>query len=109
MDDYGFNYLLNTAPVKSIILMEDVDSLFFGRKNKEGDNKLTFSGFLNALDGVRSQEGRIVIMTTNYMEWLDPALLRPGRSDVILELSLSSKHQIEEIVRRFFRDEELAR
>ncbi len=44
-------------------------------------NALTFSGFLNAIDGVRSQEGRIIIMTTNYKEKLDPALLRPGRVD----------------------------
>lgn len=81
INDYQFNYLLNTAPLKSVILIEDVDSIFSERKNVEKLNMLTFSGFLNAIDGVRSQEGRIIILTTNYKERLDPALLRPGRVD----------------------------
>lgn len=57
-------------------------------------NALTFSGFLNAIDGVRSQEGRIIIMTTNYKEKLDPALLRPGRVDEMYEINYASKYQI---------------
>lgn len=52
---------------------------------------MTFSGLLNALDGVRSQEGRILIMTTNHREKLDPALLRPGRADVHIELNYASE------------------
>jgi hypothetical protein len=43
-----------------------VDAMFDGRKNKEHSNMLTYSGFLNSIDGVRSQEGRIIIMTTNH-------------------------------------------
>lgn len=66
INDFHFNSLLNRAPQKSIILIEDVDSIFSERKNTEKNNQLTFSGFLNAIDGVRSQEGRIIIMTTNY-------------------------------------------
>ena len=81
INDFNFNKLLNTAPKQSIILVEDVDSIFSERKNADHNNQLTFSGFLNAIDGVRSQEGRIIIMTTNYKERLDPALLRPGRVD----------------------------
>ena len=46
------------------------------------NRSVTFSGLLNALDGVRSQEGRILMMTTNHREKRDPALLRPGRADV---------------------------
>jgi mitochondrial chaperone BCS1 len=42
---------------------------------------VTFSGFLNALDGVASGEERIIFMTTNHPERLDPALVRPGRVD----------------------------
>lgn len=55
---------------------------------------MTFSGFLNALDGVRSQEGRIIVMTTNFKERLDPALLRPGRVDQMYEISFASKYQM---------------
>ena len=42
---------------------------------------MTLSGLLNAIDGVTSTEGRIMFMTTNYEERLDPALKRPGRID----------------------------
>lgn len=34
---------------------------------------------LNALDGVAAAEGRLLFMTTNYIERLDQALIRPGR------------------------------
>jgi chaperone BCS1 len=81
IDDFCLNLLLNLAPKKSIVLLEDIDCLFEVRKNSERVNSITFSGFLNAIDGVRSQEGRIIIMTTNHKEKLDPALLRAGRTD----------------------------
>ncbi|KAL7556643.1 hypothetical protein ACA910_003944 [Epithemia clementina (nom. ined.)] len=42
---------------------------------------LNLSGLLNVLDGVVDSPGRIVIMTTNHVEHLDPALIRPGRID----------------------------
>lgn len=94
INDFQFNTLLNKAPKKSIILIEDVDAIFSERKNTEKNNALTFSGFLNAIDGVRSQEGRIIIMTTNFKERLDPALLRPGRIDQMYEISFASKYQM---------------
>lgn len=94
INDFQFNTLLNKAPKKSIILIEDVDAIFSERKNTEKNNALTFSGFLNAIDGVRSQEGRIIIMTTNFKERLDPALLRPGRIDQMYEISFASSYQM---------------
>lgn len=109
INDFNFNKLLNTAPKKSIILVEDVDSIFSERKNADKNNQMTFSGFLNAIDGVRSQEGRIIIMTTNYKERLDPALLRPGRVDEMYEIGLATHYQIERLCFRFFKDEKLAK
>ena len=109
INDFQFNTLLNRAPQKSIILIEDVDSIFSERKNTEKNNNLTFSGFLNAIDGVRSQEGRIIIMTTNYKERLDPALLRPGRVDEMYEITFATHYQIERLCLRFFKDEALAK
>merc|ERR1712217_73873 len=44
-------------------------------------DKLNLSGILNALDGVVDSPNRILIMTTNHPEKLDPALIRPGRID----------------------------
>jgi chaperone BCS1 len=63
-------------------------------KDKKDDvvNKgISFSGFLNIIDGVASAEGRILIMTTNHVEILDPALLRPGRCDLKVHFSNASR------------------
>ena len=97
MDDDGLNRALNESPGSSIILLEDIDALFVERhsvdRNSGGHHRggrVSFSGLLNALDGVRSQEGRISFMTTNHREKLDPALLRPGRADVHIEFTNAS-------------------
>ncbi|GAX76373.1 hypothetical protein CEUSTIGMA_g3819.t1 [Chlamydomonas eustigma] len=51
----------------------------FGRSLFGGDDDLNLAGLLNVLDGVVDTPNRIVIMTTNHPEKLDPALIRPGR------------------------------
>lgn len=56
---------------------------------------LTYSGLLNALDGVLSnQVGVITIMTTNYLEKLGDALVRPGRIDKKFELRECNHEQL---------------
>jgi chaperone BCS1 len=44
-------------------------------------DELNLSGLLNVLDGVVDTPGRMLVMTTNHPDVLDPALLRPGRID----------------------------
>lgn len=61
---------------------------------------------MNALDGVRSQEGRIIFMTTNHKEKLDPALLRPGRCDIHLELCNATFPMIKGLFLKFFPGQE---
>jgi chaperone BCS1 len=94
LDDDGLCRALNDAPAQSIILLEDIDGIFTAReevnKHSRRRRRVTFAGLLNALDGVRSQEGRILFMTTNHKEKLDPALLRPGRCDVHVKLNNAS-------------------
>ncbi|KFA66579.1 hypothetical protein S40285_07314 [Stachybotrys chlorohalonatus IBT 40285] len=51
--------------------------------------RLSLSGLLNILDGVASQEGRVLIMTTNHIEKLDKALIRPGRVDMVVKFGLA--------------------
>jgi chaperone BCS1 len=108
MDDDDLNRALNDAPSHSIILLEDIDALFEGResvnKGKKGRRRgreISFSGLLNALDGVRSQEGRILFMTTNHREKLDPALLRPGRADYHVQLNNASHMQMRKLFLNF--------
>lgn len=65
---------------------------------------LTYSGLLNALDGVMSnQHGVITVMTTNYIDRLGPAFLRPGRIDHKFELTYCIREQIEDMVRSFIK------
>ena len=53
--------------------------------NPDTFGRLSLSGLLNILDGVASQEGRVLIMTTNHLDKLDSALIRPGRVDMTIE------------------------
>lgn len=65
-------------------------------------SSVTFSGFLNALDGVASGEERIIFMTTNHVENLDPALIRPGRVDMAELIDDSSSAQAKTLFTRFY-------
>jgi SpoVK/Ycf46/Vps4 family AAA+-type ATPase len=57
---------------------------------------------LNVLDGFAAPTGVLFVMTTNHVEKLDPALLRPGRIDYKLYLGKASDRQKVELYRRFF-------
>ncbi|CAF0924780.1 unnamed protein product [Brachionus calyciflorus] len=109
LTDDRLNVLFARAPLNSIILLEDIDAAFGSRdivKNNptayQGFSPLTLSGLLNALDGVASSEGRIVIMTTNYVDRLDPALIRPGRVDVKQFIGYATRSQIERMFNNFY-------
>jgi len=92
--------MLRCAP-RSIILFEDVDSLFASRKSTN-ESRVTFSGLLNCLDGVAAQNGRLVFLTTNHREVLDPALLRGGRVDMDEYVGLCTRDQIERLFNRYY-------
>jgi chaperone BCS1 len=66
------------------------------------DSKLSLSGILNALDGVVSLDGTIIFMTTNVLESIDPAILRPGRVDHIYELGKLRHKEIREYIDLMF-------
>lgn len=112
LSDDRLNHLLSVAPQQSIVLLEDIDAAFVSREDTqlqkaayEGLNRVTFSGLLNCLDGVASTEARIVFMTTNYLERLDPALIRPGRVDLKEYIGWCSKSQIKQMFLRFYQGE----
>jgi hypothetical protein len=83
---------------KTVLLLEDIDCLFEKRTSVETQS-FTFSNLLNILDGVLFKHGLIVFITTNHPEKLDPALLRQGRTDLIVELNYPSKTEIEKLFR----------
>jgi chaperone BCS1 len=108
--------LLMEVRSKSIIVIEDIDcslDLTGQRKRKKSEkdeaedqqkdpkqklekeeknteaSQVTLSGLLNFIDGLWSACGgeRLIVFTTNYVEKLDPALIRSGRMDKHIELS----------------------
>jgi len=74
-------------------------------------DKLNLSGLLNVLDGVVDTPERILIMTTNHPEHLDPALVRPGRIDKKILLGYMQPWNICSMIEHYFQEkmsEELA-
>lgn len=76
----------------NIILIEDIDcglEIDAINDRSESDNKKKKSGLasvLNCIDGIGAPQNTIYIFTTNHIEKLDPALIRPGRIDLSLEI-----------------------
>jgi len=102
LNDDRVNALLSSVPPRSIILIEDIDSFFRQREQANAQMKLSFSGFINALDGVASHEGSVVFMTTNFPELIDDAVIRSGRVDFRMELSRCDQHQLRHMFLKFF-------
>ena len=65
---------------------------------------VTFSGLLNAIDGLQDPKGILFIFTSNHPERLDPALRRKGRIDIEFALERSNKEQIMAMLKRFYPD-----
>lgn len=113
LTDDRLNHLMAVAPAQSIVLLEDIDAVFASReftseKEKakyEGLSMLTLSGLLNMLDGVVSSEGRLIFMTTNYLNRLDPALIRPGRVDLIEYIGHATDEQLRQAFTNFYPSE----
>ncbi|PVH14176.1 uncharacterized protein CXQ87_002301 [Candidozyma duobushaemuli] len=108
LTDDRLNHLMNHIPNRSILLLEDIDAAFNKRAqtNEQGyQSGVTFSGLLNALDGVVSAEECITFMTTNHPERLDPALLRPGRVDFKVMVNNATEQQVRRMFLRFYEDE----
>jgi SpoVK/Ycf46/Vps4 family AAA+-type ATPase len=71
------------------------------KSHDEQRTGITFSGLLNGLDGITTQENFICFITTNYKCNLDSALLRPGRIDYIMKFEYANKEQVFDIFRMY--------
>ena len=105
-DDRLMHLLINVPP-RTIVVLEDADAAFTNRRAQTDEDgyrgaNVTFSGLLNALDGVASAEERIVFLTTNHVDRLDAALVRPGRVDLTVCFGEATPWQIERLWDRFF-------
>jgi len=119
-NDRSLMAAVSQIPKDTVLLFEDIDSMKSGQarhatmssvepqvetKPKEAgaaNNGVTLSGLLNVLDGFFAPTGVLFMMTTNRIETLDSALLRPGRIDYKLYLGKASDAQKIELYQRFF-------
>ncbi len=93
-----------------LYVLEDIDcqsNLVLDRSlEQEGPpvspDAVDLSFLLNLLDGVLENPGRIVIMTSNYPERLDRALIRPGRIDVIAKFDYCSHKTMIDMIEFFY-------
>lgn len=104
---------MSTISDKCVVVIEDIDSnsLTHSRenKNKSEENSIlekyesvSLSEILNSLDGMFSTHGRILIATTNHIESLDAALVRPGRIDLKIEIGYVNNEIFEDFINSFF-------
>ena len=93
------------VPEESVIMFEDIDALFGVHREKNETFNVTFSGLLNAIDGVGdSTRGVVFMFTTNHIDRVDDALKRCGRIDRSFELGHCCDQQLVDMFLRFYPD-----
>lgn len=115
VDDQSLKSLFEELPANCVVLLEDIDAvdvahsrdstadtLAPGQEVSTAKKGVSLSGLLNVLDGVASQEDRILIMTTNHIDALDAALIRPGRVDKTVSFQLVDQDVALQIFRYMF-------
>lgn len=76
MDDDAFICLLNVVPPKSIVVIEDIDRVFTNHSDNIAGSGISFSSFINVLDGIYAPKGVMVVMTCTDDSMLDEAMMR---------------------------------
>ena len=82
--------------------LEDSDDIMKDTKILLNNDPITLDDILNIWDGINETPGRILIMTSNHYDKLDPALIRPGRIDIKLEMSYLSKECVMKIFEHLY-------
>jgi K+-transporting ATPase c subunit len=96
---------------KRLYVLEEIDTLgdivldreFQATKQKVVPGKLTLGDILNVFDGNNEYPGRVIVLTTNYAEKLDRALLRAGRMDINVEFDCPRLDEIQSYTNFFYK------
>jgi ATPase family associated with various cellular activities (AAA) len=107
------------AEVPAMALIEDIDAVFHGRTNVAVNSGpgLTFDCLLNCFDGVQRADGLMIVVTTNHLQRIDPAIAdegcsgvsgaigsRPGRIDRVISMGSLTGEGREKMARRILSD-----
>jgi chaperone BCS1 len=119
LTDTGLITLFTSLPKRCVVLLDDIDSIGLRRNGEHQtsasiektpsrksettrEGLISLAGLLNVVDGPGAHEGRILIISTNCPEKLDPALIRPGRVDLQARFTLATHGQIRDIFTRMY-------
>lgn len=113
LTDEDLALMFTDLPRHCVVLLEDIDSAGLIKRQEPGvkvqnnsskkhSQGISLSGLLNAIDGVASHEGRVLVMTSNFPEKLDDALIRPGRIDMRVDFTMATRPQISELFTRMY-------
>lgn len=111
MSDDALESVMEDIPERSLIVLEDVDTVSTTRdrsndsEDEERGKGITLGGLLNVLDGQMSPDGCIFAMTTNHINKLDEALIRPGRVEYRMLLDYMDQYQFDSFFRYVFKKE----
>lgn len=107
---YTFIYLEDVRDLKrglqlaaqyspAVVFAEDID------RATSGERSVSIDEVLNTLDGVDTKSGEVItVLTTNHIEHINPAMLRPGRLDTLVEVLPPDAKAAERLVRHYGRD-----
>jgi hypothetical protein len=92
LDSRQVENLFQNVPEQTWLVVEDI-------VERDGRTKIDFSTFLNCLDGLTTRRGLVVFLTTNFLDKVDAALMRPGRVDCLLEFHLPGIDELRHALR----------
>lgn len=98
-----FNRARENKP--AMILLDEIDAIASKRSSKELSSKVV-NQILTEMDGIRSLKDVVVVATTNRLKAVDPALLRPGRFDLIIFMPMPNKRERFDIFKKYLGEEE---
>jgi transitional endoplasmic reticulum ATPase len=93
-----------------IVFFDEIDALVPTRSSLTTDSHVAervLSQFLAEMDGIEELKGVLVLGATNRVDIIDPAILRPGRFDVVVEIPLPTEEERQEIFAVHLRDKPL--
>ena len=93
-DDSSLMQMFAALAPRSMLLLEDVDINVSARERTDQGKGVSMSALLQSLDGIVTPQGLVTVMTTNRIEDLDPALIRPGRGDRVFAVSYLTDDQL---------------
>lgn len=92
-----------THEMNTLDKLADKINGFDSKKKEDDSDKLTLGAILEVIDGLVETPGRMIIMTTNHREFLDSALIRPGRIDMEIEFKKLRRGHIQQIYEKWYK------